>query len=148
VIAMHTVLLPVGTDLYAVRIESVREVLAAPAVTQLVTAPAPLLGLINLRGEIVPLLDTASLLGVGSVGTVSFAAVIHTPDGPAALAVTSFPQRAELGSAIGPSELPGTTGIYQLDQQVVVLLDTAVLLAPDRLGATELHAPPLTAGMH
>lgn len=145
---MHTVLLPVGTDLYAVPIEAVREVVAAPAVTQLVTAPAPLLGLINLRGEIVPLLDTASLLGVGSMGTVAFAAVIHTPDGPAALAVTSFPQRADLGSAIGPSELPGTAGTYQLDRQVAVLLDTTVLLAPERLGATEPYGAPPTAGMH
>ena len=146
-IAMHTVLLPVGTDLYAVPIEAVREVVAAPAVTRLVTAPAPLLGLINLRGEIVPLLDTASLLGVGTIGTVSFATVMHTPYGPAALAVTSFPQRAELGSPTGPSELPGTTGTYQLDQQVAVLLDPAVLLAPERLGATDLHAAPPTAGI-
>jgi purine-binding chemotaxis protein CheW len=136
---MHTVLLPVGADLFAVPIESVREVLAAPAVTRLVTAPGLVLGLINLRGEIVPLLDTAALLGLGTVGNVSFAAVMHTPHGPAALAVTAFPQRAELGQPVGPSELPGTLGSYRLDDRVAVLLDPAELLAPERLGAPDPH---------
>jgi purine-binding chemotaxis protein CheW len=144
---MHTVLLPVGADVYAVPITSVREVLKAPAVTQLVTAPALVLGLINLRGEIVPLLDTAALVGVGAAGTVAFAAVMHTPHGPAALAVTGFPQRAELGAPCGPSELPGTVGTYRLDQQVVVLLDPAVLLSPERLGGAELHTARATVGV-
>lgn len=143
----HAVLLPVGVDLYAVPIESVREILSAPSVTPLVTAPALVLGLINLRGEIVPLLDTAALLGLGTVGTFSFAAVIHTPDGPAALAVTAFPQRAELGSPSGPSELSGTVGTYRVDQLVTVLLDLAVLLAPERLVGPAFHNAPSVMGM-
>ncbi|MDQ1734444.1 MAG: purine-binding chemotaxis protein CheW [Pseudonocardiales bacterium] len=137
---MQTVLLPVGADLYAVPIGWIREVLAAPAITRLVTAPAVLLGLMNLRGEIVPLLDTAALLGVGTVGTGSFAAVMHTSHGPAALAVSGLPQRAELGSPTGPSELPGTAGTYRLDKRVAVLLDLAVLLTPERIGGHELHS--------
>jgi purine-binding chemotaxis protein CheW len=143
---IHTVLLPVGTDLYAVPIDSVREILAAPVVTRLMTAPAAVLGLINLRGEIVPMLDTAALLGLGTVGTVSFAAVMHTPYGPAALALTGFPQRAELGSSSGPSELPGTLGTYRLGQQVAVLLDPPVLLVPERLGGHETPTAPATSG--
>jgi chemotaxis signal transduction protein len=146
-VALHAILLPVGADVYAVPIVSVREVLAAPAVARLVTAPALVLGLINLRGEIVPLLDTAALLGVGAVGTASFAAVMYTRHGLAALAVTGFPQRAELGAPSGPSELPGTAGTYRLDQQVVVLLDPAVLLSPERLGGPEPHTAPATVGV-
>ena len=143
---VQTVLIPVGADLYALPINWVREVLAAPTVTRLATTPAVVLGLINLRGEIVPLLDTAALLGVGTVGTVVFAAVMHTPQGPAALAVTGFPQRAELGSPTGPSELPGTDGTYQLDRRVVVLLDPVVLLAPERLDGHDPRLAPLTVG--
>jgi len=143
---MHSVLLPVGADLFAVPIESVREVLAQPVVTGLVTAPALVLGLINLRGEIVPLLDTAALLGLGNVDILPFAAVMYTPHGPAALAVTEFPQRAELGPLIGPTELPGTVGSYRIDDRVAVLLDPAELLAPERLGGTDTHPVPRTGG--
>jgi chemotaxis signal transduction protein len=139
---MQAVLLPVGAELYAVPVEWVREVVAAPTVEPLVTAPPLVLGLFNLRGEIVPLFDTAALLGVGPAGPVTFAAVIHTPQGLAGLAATGLPQRALLDTPTGPSELPGTNGAYQLDQRVAVLLDPAVLLTPERLGG---RAVPDTA---
>jgi purine-binding chemotaxis protein CheW len=131
---LGAVVLPVGSDLYAVPIDCVREVVAAPVLTRLVTAPAQVLGLMNLRGEIVPLLDTAALLGVGMVGTVAFAAVLHTPWGPAALAATGLPIRAVLGAPCGASELPGTAGVYQLAEGVAVLLDPVGVLAAGALG--------------
>ena len=62
---MQALLLPVGDDLYALPMDWVREVVAAPTVTRLVTAPSVVLGLFNLRGQIVALLDTAALLGNG-----------------------------------------------------------------------------------
>jgi chemotaxis signal transduction protein len=137
---MHTVLMPVHADTYAWPIECVREVLASPKVTPLATAPPAVLGLINLRGEIVPLLDTASLLGLGTVDAALFAIVVNTPLGPAALAVTGFPERAELNERIGRSELRGTAATYRLNQRVVVVLDPDVLLDPDGSGGPEIHA--------
>jgi chemotaxis signal transduction protein len=131
---MRAVLMPVHADSYALPIECVREVLAGPTVTLLATAPPVVLGLINVRGEIVPLLDTAALLGLGNVDVASFAVVVNTPHGPAALAVTGFPGRAELIETVGRSELRGTSHMYRLGQRVVVVLDAEVLLDPERLG--------------
>jgi purine-binding chemotaxis protein CheW len=133
VTGVQAVLLPVGAELYAVAMDWVREVVAGPEVAPLATAPAFVLGLFNLRGQIVPLFDTAALLGVGSVRAAEFAAVIETPDGPAGLAVTGLPYRRELGPAIRPSERVGTSGVHRDDERVVVALDPATLLAPDRL---------------
>jgi purine-binding chemotaxis protein CheW len=138
--AVHALLLPVGGDLYALPVDWVREVVAAPTVTRLVTAPAVVLGLFNLRGQIVPLLDTAALLGIGTVATTAFAVVVNCPQGPAGLATTGFPQRGVLDTPIGPSELPGTAGLYQLAQRVVALLDPAALLTPERVGGPEFRA--------
>ena len=73
---MDAVLVPVGDDLYAVPIGWVREVVPRPPLTELVTAPPTVLGLFNLRGEIVPLLDTAVMLALGRGGPVSFAVVL------------------------------------------------------------------------
>jgi purine-binding chemotaxis protein CheW len=143
--AMEAVLLPVGDDLYALPMEWIREVVAAPAATRLVTAPPLVLGLFNLRGEIVPLLDTAALLGVGKVGTVAFAVVLRCPQGPVGVASTEFPQRALLGTATGPTDLHGTAGSYRVGQRVAVLLDPGVLLAVDRAGEPDLRGghPPV-----
>jgi len=139
VIVMQAVLLPVGADLYALPIDWVGEVVASPLVTQLVTAPPLVMGLFNLRGQIIPLLDTAALLGVGRIGTAMFAAVLRGPQGPAGLAATDRPQRAELDSPIGPSDLYGTTGMFRVDHRVAVLLDPALVLATDRIGESDVR---------
>jgi purine-binding chemotaxis protein CheW len=144
---LRALVMPVGADLYAVPIDWVREVVAAPALTGLVTAPPVVLGLINLRGEIVPLLDTAALLGVGTLADVAFAAVLRTPFGPAALAATGLPEPAALGEAAGPSELFGTAGVYQLERGVAALLEPAAMLVPERLGGGDLRDAPRPAAV-
>ena len=139
-IAVEAVLLPVGDELYAVPMEWVREVVADPPLAMLATAPPIVLGLFNLRGQIIPLFDTAALLGVGSMQAVKFAAVMQAPEGLAGLAATGLPQRAVLDTATGPSELPGTIGVYRLGRRVAVLLDLAVLLTPGGLGGRDRDA--------
>jgi len=129
----QALLLPVGSDLYALPLEWAREVVAAPAVTRLVTAPGAVLGLFNLRGQIIPLLDTAALLGTGSTETAAFAIVVDGADGLAGLATTGVPRRETLGAPVAPSELAGTTGQFRVGQEVATLLDPAVLLSPERI---------------
>jgi chemotaxis signal transduction protein len=132
--AVQAVVMPVGADLYALPMSWTREVVPVPAVTPLVTAPPAVTGLFNLRGQIVPLLDTAALLGTGRVETIAFAVVVETQHGLAGLAVTGLPRRQLLDEPIGRSELPGTTGIYQVEQGVAALLDPATLFSSVRGG--------------
>lgn len=126
--------LPVGDDLYALPVAWVREVVASPALTPLVTAPPSVIGLFNLRGDIVPLLDTAALLGTGSIAAVSFAVVVDGPEGLCALAATGAVQEKRLGSDAAPSELGATAGCFQVGGQVVVLIDPELLLTTERIG--------------
>ncbi len=142
---MLAVLLPVGAELYAVPMDCVREVVAAPDVAMLATAPAFVAGLFNLRGQIVPLFDTAAVLGVGAVGGVTFAAVIETSLGLAGLAATELPQRALLTNRTGPSELPGTSGVYEHDRRVVVMLEPEALLTQERLDR-DFHGIAILSG--
>jgi len=130
---VEALVLPVGADLYALPVDWAREVVAAPATTPLATAPPVLLGLFNLRGQIVPLLDTAALLGTGRTEAVAFAVVVACPEGLAGLATTGLPRREVLEAHTGPSELPGTTGLYRVGTEVVALLDPAILLQPERI---------------
>jgi purine-binding chemotaxis protein CheW len=139
---MQALLLPVGDDYYALPIGWVREVVAAPVLTRLVTAPPRVLGLFNLRGQIVPLLDTALLLGTGSIGDVAFAVVVNWEQGPTGLAVTGFPHREHLDAPIGPSDLYGTVGLFQIGQRIAALLDPAAMLLPERLGGADVRPDP------
>jgi purine-binding chemotaxis protein CheW len=130
---MRALLMPVGPDWYAVATESVREVVAQPMLTAVPTGPDALVGLFNLRGEIVPLFDTAALLGIGRVGAGSFGTVVLTELGPAGLAVTGVPEAVEIG-ALAATEMPAGVGTCSIGGRVATLIDVELLLAPDRLG--------------
>jgi chemotaxis signal transduction protein len=136
----QALVLPVGDDLYALPMAWVREVVAAPRLTRLVTAPSIVLGLFNLRGQIVALLDTAALLGTGTISATVFAVVVDGPHGPAGLAATGFPQRGLLDVPAGESELPGTAGLFHVDERIVALLDPVALLTREAVGGLEHRA--------
>lgn len=143
---VHALLLPVGADLYALPVDWAREVVAAPPLTPLATAPAVVLGLFNLRGQIVPLLDTATLLALGRIETTAFAAVVNSSQGLVGLATTGLPRRQMLDAPIGPSALPGTTELYRVGTQVAALLDPAALLSPERVRDPGLRLDPTSIG--
>lgn len=132
--SIQSLLLQVGPDWYAVATESVREVVALPMLTTVPTAPDSLVGLFNLRGEIVPLFDTAALLGVGRIGAGSFSTVVLTALGPAGLAVTAVPEAVELGDLVA-TELQSGIGSCSVGGRMATLIDVDLLLAPARIGS-------------
>ena len=124
------VVFPIGNDRYAVATSVVREVVSEPRPTRLPTAPAALLGAFNLRGEVIPMFDTAALLGIGTVDGAPVAVVVNTTVGPAALVVSGLPKFVVLDHDTGPSELSGTLGVYAVDDGLAVMLDVEAMLVP------------------
>jgi chemotaxis signal transduction protein len=129
---LEVLLLPVGEELYAVPMDSFREVIAAPRVSKLPTAPEEILGLVNVRGEIMPIFDIARLLGSGSTTATPYAAVVEVDDGRAALAVTAAPQSASLGEQVADATQPMARGIHRQGDRLATLLDIATALAAVR----------------
>lgn len=120
---MQALLIPVAADWYALELRSVREVLAAPELTPVPGAPAAVRGLFNLRGTVVPLLDTAVLLGMGP-SDGRYAIVADTAGGLAALTADAMPATARLEDVAGPAELPGAIARFATDGGgVATLLD-------------------------
>ena len=131
---MQALLIPLGEDWYALELAAVREVLPLPDVTPVPGAPAAVHGLFNLRGTVLPLLDTASLLGLAPGGPPAFAVVADTGAGPAALTATAMPAGATLGDPAGPAELPAAVARFATEQGgVATLVDLEALL--EGLGA-------------
>ena len=128
------VVFPIGEDRYSVPTSAVREVVSEPRLTRLPTAPAALLGAFNLRGEVIPMFDTAALLGIGTLADAPIVVVVDTTAGPAALAVTGLPKFVVLETEAGISELRGTLGVYTVDEGVAVMLDIEAMLVPNVSG--------------
>ena len=131
---MRALVMPVGPDWYGVAMTSVREVVDRPRLTALPTAPDNVVGLFNLRGEIVPLFDTAALLEVGQVGKGDFVAIVQTALGLAGLAATGMPESLELGEPFGASEMAIGIATYRVGARLVTLIDVELLLAPAHVG--------------
>jgi purine-binding chemotaxis protein CheW len=132
---MRSVLLLVGRDWFALPMAAFQEVVADPVVTALPAAPPTVRGLFNVRGQIIPLLDTGVLLGLGPLPGCSFAAVVQSRYGPAGLATTGPPEPAELAWRVGPAHGKGTVAAYAAGERIAVLLDPMVLLAPADVAA-------------
>ena len=127
---MRVLLLPIEREIYAIELAALRSVVGDPQVFVIPTAPPEIIGALNLRGEIVALLDTARTLGVGTLGAVGFAAVVDHPYGTVALAAEGRPQTALLGQPVAAGLLPGTVGSFAVGTAVVTLLDPGALLVP------------------
>jgi purine-binding chemotaxis protein CheW len=127
-------LIPVGGDTYAIPLEVVREVVVEPRKTELPTSPPVVRGVFNVRGDIVPLLDTALLLGLDPVIEEPYAVLVETTHGVAALVATEMPMTVRLNESVGHSDMEGTTETYLVgDARLAVALDLEALLSPARI---------------
>lgn len=127
------VVLNVGADTYAIRAAAVREVIPSPDVTPL-PASALFLGVCSVRGDIVSILDTSALLGLGAGPIPSHAVIVRVPDGDAGLSTTGVPTFTRLGERVGDGDVPGQLGAYRVADGIATLLDIDALLTRGRLG--------------
>jgi chemotaxis signal transduction protein len=126
---MLALIIPVSTEFYAVPMASVRQVLRRTDVTPIPLSGAELLGAINVRGEVLPILDTGILTGNGPVKTVPYTVLITTEKDLVGLAAESMPIAAELGEPVAAGTRPGEKGVYSSGGRLVVLLDLEELVA-------------------
>jgi purine-binding chemotaxis protein CheW len=126
---MTRVLVIAANDAYfAVPMARVHQVLRHPLVTRIPLSPAGLLGVVNVRGEIVPLLDTAVLTGTGSLIEPPFAVLVSGDDDMVALAAQELPIAADFDEPVGPGAQPGEVGVYSDGGRLVVLIDVEELV--------------------
>jgi purine-binding chemotaxis protein CheW len=131
---VRAVLLPVGDDWCALEMSTVGEVVAAPAPTVVPTAPSAVLGLFNLRGDVLPLFDTGLLLGLAAIGVGPFCAVVLTSLGAAGIVTTGQPEVTDLEEQLTGPEGPASLGGYAVGTRLVNLLDAEQLLSQERIG--------------
>ncbi len=114
-----------GEPLYGLAIEHVVEVLRMAALLSLPHAPAWLLGCLNLRGQVLPVLDLARRLGLPGVPIhLDTPVIVVGVEGRSVgLVVTSVCDVAAL-----PEPEEGRWVTHQ-DEQLVLLLDPAPLVA-------------------
>jgi purine-binding chemotaxis protein CheW len=120
----------VGNACFAVPADGVVEVLRAGHATRVPLAPAGILGLVHLRGRIVPVVDPAARLGVDRPSpNRATLLVIALQDDWYALVIDEMHDVVEIPADAVEQTNPGgdgadpLTGIYAAPEQLVHLLD-------------------------
>jgi chemotaxis signal transduction protein len=125
---MRVLILRINSDYYAVPMESVHQVLRHPQVTEVPMAPAGLLGVLNVRGEIVPFFDTGTLTGSGKLRNPPFAVLLSGDKDLMALATLELPTTAEFEEPVAPGAKPGELGVYSQGDRLITLVNIEELV--------------------
>ncbi len=139
---------------YAIEITKVREIIRPVPVTRLPRAPDYVLGLINLRSEVIPVVDLRRRLGLPSREPSDDARVVVADVGGKTWgmtvdAVSEVLRIAEDRIVPPPPSVAGPgreylTGLVQLDDRLLILLDIEILLE-DRENAASEHVGYVSA---
>lgn len=128
---MEVLLLPLSDGEYALEIARTRQVVSALPVEPLPGAPASVLGVANLRGEVVAVLDTARLLGI-EPDRGDHHVLVETGRGPCLLTCGGRPRTGVLGDPVGATRVRAARGRYAAaDGTEAILLDLEALVAPE-----------------
>jgi purine-binding chemotaxis protein CheW len=121
----------IGEHLYAIDIMQVREIRGWTTSTPLPHAPPHVLGMINLRGAILPVIDLGSLLGIGetAVSASSVVMVAQIQDNQVGLLVDAVCDILMVGENmlqpppnVGERVRDFVAGVMTTDQGIVTLL--------------------------
>ena len=129
-----------GEESYAVPLLTIKEVIALPQVTAVPETPVYFLGLINLRGEIIPLIDLRKKLGIKhtngrensviifDMGTYSLSCVVDSVNSVLSPGHDEISPKPHIE---GQKNTEYITGVYRKDDSLILLMDLTALLNLD-----------------
>ncbi len=132
-----------GGELYGIALKHLAETRRGTPLRRLPCAPPHLAGVMNLRGELIPVIDLGPILGIGQKeipATLSAVLVISVPAGKLALAVdrvkdiVGFPAK-ELKPpplSLEPERAVFIQGEYLIERRALSLLDMEKIVADPR----------------
>jgi chemotaxis signal transduction protein len=115
----------VGGETYALPVEHVREVTELGDVSPLPGSTDAILGVRNLRGQVVPVFDLASVLGIASDGAAPRLVIAEAEGRLAALAVDEVTNVSELPEQTGESDMELLSGTALYEGELVGVIDVA-----------------------
>lgn len=118
-----------GGEHYALPVQDVLEVADIGAVTPLPGASRPIIGVRNLRGEVLPVIDLAQMLGTPGAGAPAHLVVAQSGALRAGLGVESIVGVVDLSGESVPAEPGALTGALVVDDHLVGIVDVPGALA-------------------
>jgi chemotaxis signal transduction protein len=117
-----------GGEHYALAVEAVREIAKIGAITPVPGAAAEILGVWNLRGDVMAVIDLAALLGLGREAEPGRIVVAEQGDLRAGLVVESVVDVGPLPEALEPADSEFVSAAVLVDGVPVGVIDLGAAL--------------------
>lgn len=142
------VVFKVGDEEFGVDISQVREIVRLVQITYMPKAPAFIEGVVNLRGQVVAIIDLAKRLGITSKprGEATRIVIVEIEDNTVGMIVDSVSEVLRLPSediedipTLIDTEVPEhyLRGVGKLQERLLVLLDLNKILSPEEVQHVE-----------
>ncbi len=127
----------VAAEAYAVPVEHALEIADLGTITPVPGAPAEILGVRNLRGRLLPVVNLAALLGITRTSPPARLLVTEAAEQQAGLAIDEVTAVGELAGPTEETRSPLLAGAILADGELIGLLDVPRIFA-----ALEQGRPP------
>lgn len=141
----------IGSEEYGVDISQIQEIIRMVEITRVPRTPAFMEGVINLRGQLIPIVDLRARFGlerreptkntriiVTDIGTKRVGIIVDSATEVLTIPLESIEEPPEMIAGVGADYLQG---VGKVGDRLIILLDlTMVISAPQR---TELEDAPL-----
>lgn len=135
--SMRAAIISLGETLFMIDLKNVREVFIVESITPVPGMPSGLVGVTNLRGTVIPLLDLRSMFGLDAAAALRYAVVVRHSNWQVGVLVDSVPEirtiaKDELLPApvgTGEGAFPFVSTVVKLEDRLQGVLETSMMLS-------------------
>ena len=134
---MRAAIISLGGDLFTIDLKNVREVFVIESITPVPGMPSGLVGVTNLRGTVIPLLDLRPMFALSSNATLPYAVVVQHGNWQVGVLVDTVPEIRILSkdqfspapTGTGEGAVPFVSTVVKLEDRLRGVLETSVMLS-------------------
>lgn len=134
---IRAAIVSLGGELFTIDLQNVREVFVVESITPVPGMPAGLVGVTNLRGSVVPLLDLRQMIGLTAENALKYAVVIKHGNWQVGVLVDTVPEIRTLSKdqflpapvGTGDGGNPFVSTVVNLEDRLRGVLETSVVLS-------------------
>ena len=134
---MRAAIISLGGELFTIDLKSVREVFVVESITPVPGMPSGLVGVTNLRGTVIPLLDLRPMFAINLDATLRYAVVVKHENWQVGVLVDTVPEIRTLSmdqflpAPVGTGEgaFPIVSTVVKLEDRLRGVLEASVVLS-------------------
>lgn len=134
---MRAAIISLGGTLFTIDLKNVREVFIVESITPVPGMPSGLVGVTNLRGTVIPLLDLRPMFGLSAETALRHAVLAQHGDRQVGVLVDSVPEIRTIAkdeflpapAGTGEGAVPFVSTVVKLEDRLQGVLETSVVLS-------------------